>query len=75
MTKVRHVRNSVCLFHRDVDRLQGSEKGDFDLTIVGKAWLRICSVLKDDLRHLQLVLRKAKHQDSGKQYRENKSYL
>lgn len=62
MTKVRHVRNSVRRFHRDVDRLQWSEKGDFDLTILGKAWWRICSVLKDDLRHLPVGLRKAKHQ-------------
>ena len=46
MTKVRHVRNSVRCFHRDVDRLQWSEKGDFDLTILGKAWWRNCSVLK-----------------------------
>lgn len=46
MTKVRHVGNSVCRFHRDVNRLQWSEKGNFDLTILGKAWWRICSVLK-----------------------------
>ena len=46
MTKVRHVRNSVRRFHRDVDRLQWSEKGDFDLTILEKAWWRNCSVLK-----------------------------
>lgn len=37
MTKVRHVQNSVHCFHRDVDRLHWSEKGDFDLTILRKA--------------------------------------
>lgn len=44
---------------------QCSEKGDFGLTLLGKAWWRICSGLKGDPGNSQVGLGKARHQSAG----------
>lgn len=55
--------------------LQCSEKGDFDLMILGTAWWRICSAFKGDLGYLQMGLRKAKREQRSGQCRKQRSGL